>query len=146
MLRSGSSCQLRIAGAEERVGHCPAARCNGGQRESLYVHQGSRALLHGWRGLMQGRRLADLSKRLGLQHVVYSGLENVKQLTKGRLEVLHFDGKGEVEEYFRTVNVPTTTIRLPFYYENFLSSFKPQKAPQGDKLLLGKVGPPAHNL
>lgn len=85
----------------------------------------------------QGRRLADLSKRLGLQHVVYSGLENVKQLTKGRLEVLHFDGKGEVEEYFRTVNVPTTTIRLPFYYENFLSSFKPQKAPQGDKLLLG---------
>uniref|UniRef100_A0A8V0YWV2 NmrA-like family domain-containing protein 1 n=1 Tax=Gallus gallus TaxID=9031 RepID=A0A8V0YWV2_CHICK len=115
VLRSGSSCQLRIAGAEER----------------------SRALLHGWRGLMQGRRLADLSKRLGLQHVVYSGLENVKQLTKGRLEVLHFDGKGEVEEYFRTVNVPTTTIRLPFYYENFLSSFKPQKAPQGDKLLLG---------
>lgn len=85
----------------------------------------------------QGRRLADLSKRLGLQHVVYSGLENVKQLTKGRLEVLHFDGKGEVEEYFRAVNVPTTTIRLPFYYENFLSSFKPQKAPQGDKLLLG---------
>lgn len=88
----------------------------------------------------QGKRLADLSKRLGLQHVVYSGLENVKQLTKGHLEVLHFDGKGVVEEYFRAVNVPTTSVRLPFYFENFLSSFKPQKAPQGDKFLLGKMG------
>ncbi|XP_015732855.1 nmrA-like family domain-containing protein 1 [Coturnix japonica] len=87
--------------------------------------------------IAQGKRLADLSKHLGLQHVVYSGLENVKQLTKGRLEVLHFDGKGVVEEYFRAVHVPTTTVRLPFYFENFLSSFKPQKAPQGDKLLLG---------
>lgn len=28
----------------------------------------------------------------------------------GRLEVLHFDGKGVVEEYFQNVGVPTTTI------------------------------------
>ncbi|XP_054698888.1 nmrA-like family domain-containing protein 1 isoform X1 [Grus americana] len=86
--------------------------------------------------IAQGKRLADLSKRLGLCHVVYSGLENVKQLTGGQLEVLHFDGKGVVEEYFQKVGVPTTTIRLPFYFENFLSIFKPQKAPQGDTYVL----------
>ncbi|KAM6054753.1 nmrA-like family domain-containing protein 1 [Chlamydotis macqueenii] len=86
--------------------------------------------------IAQGKRLADLSKRLGLRHVVYSGLENVKQLTGGRLEVLHFDGKGVVEEYFQKIGVPTTTIRLPFYFENFLSIFKPQKAPQGDTFVL----------
>nr|P86172.1 RecName: Full=NmrA-like family domain-containing protein 1 [Rattus norvegicus] len=40
--------------------------------------------------------LADLAKRLGLHYVVYSGLENIKKLAAG-----HFDGKGEVEEYFR---------------------------------------------
>lgn len=73
--------------------------------------------------------------------MVYSGLENVKQLTGGQLEVLHFDGKGVVEEYFQKVGVPTTTIRLPFYFENFLSIFKPQKAPQGDTYVLGKMGP-----
>ncbi|NXM73152.1 NMRL1 protein, partial [Serilophus lunatus] len=84
----------------------------------------------------QGKRLADLSKRLGLRHVVFSGLENVHQLTGGRLEVLHFDGKGVVEEYFQKIGVPTTIIRLPFYFENFLSIFKPQKAPQGDTFLL----------
>uniref|UniRef100_A0A8C9UFQ5 NmrA-like family domain-containing protein 1 n=1 Tax=Serinus canaria TaxID=9135 RepID=A0A8C9UFQ5_SERCA len=79
----------------------------------------------------QGRRLAELSKRQGLHHVVFSGLENVHQLTGGRLEVLHFDGKGIVEEHFQKIGVPTTIIRLPFYFENFLSIFKPQKAPEG---------------
>ncbi|NXL67410.1 NMRL1 protein, partial [Chordeiles acutipennis] len=86
--------------------------------------------------IVQGKRLADLSKRLGLRHVVYSGLENVKQLTGGRLEVLHFDGKGVVQEYFQQIGVPTTTIRLPFYFENFLSIFKPQKVPQRDAFVL----------
>ncbi|NWW49938.1 NMRL1 protein, partial [Pedionomus torquatus] len=86
--------------------------------------------------ITQGKRLADLSKRLGLRHVVYSGLENVKKLTGGQLEVLHFDGKGEVEEYFQTCSVPMTSVRLAFYFENFLSTFKPQKAPQGDAYVL----------
>ncbi|OWK52355.1 NmrA-like family domain-containing protein 1 [Lonchura striata] len=84
----------------------------------------------------QGQRLADVSKRQGLRHVVFSGLENVHQLTGGRLEVLHFDGKGVVEEYFQKIGVPTTIIRLPFYFENFLTIFKPQKAPQGDTFVL----------
>ncbi|KFP71091.1 NmrA-like family domain-containing protein 1, partial [Acanthisitta chloris] len=84
----------------------------------------------------QGKCLANLSKRLGLRHVVFSGLENVEQLTGGRLKVLHFDGKGVVGEYFQKIGVPTTTIRLPFYFENFLSIFKLQKAPQGDTFVL----------
>ncbi|PKK19179.1 NmrA-like family domain containing 1 [Columba livia] len=87
--------------------------------------------------IAQGKRLADLSKCLGLRHVIYSGLENVKQLTGGQLEVPHFDGKGVVEEYFHKIGVPTTIIRLPFYFENFLSIFKPQKVPQGHAFVLG---------
>ncbi|NXN31365.1 NMRL1 protein, partial [Nycticryphes semicollaris] len=86
--------------------------------------------------IAQGRRVADLSKRLGLRHVVYSGLENVKRLTGGQLEVLHFDGKGEVEEYFQGAGVPLTSVRLAFYFENFLCTFKPQKAPEGDAYVL----------
>ncbi|XP_014791762.1 PREDICTED: nmrA-like family domain-containing protein 1 [Calidris pugnax] len=86
--------------------------------------------------IAQGKRLADLSKRLGLRHVVYSGLENVKKLTGGQLEVQHFDGKGEVEEYFQNIGANATSVRLPFYFENFLSTFKPQKAPQGDSYVL----------
>ncbi|XP_054067069.1 LOW QUALITY PROTEIN: nmrA-like family domain-containing protein 1 [Rissa tridactyla] len=86
--------------------------------------------------IARGKRLADLLKCLSLHHILYSGLENVKQLMGGRLEVLHFDGKGVVEEYFQKVGVPTSSIRLPFYFENFLSIFKLQKAAQGDTYVL----------
>ncbi|XP_004604206.1 nmrA-like family domain-containing protein 1 isoform X1 [Sorex araneus] len=84
----------------------------------------------------QGKQLADVAKRLGLQYVVYSGLENIKKLTAGRLTAGHFDGKGEVEEYFWDIGVPMTSVRLPCYFENLLSYFLPQKAPDGKSYLL----------
>lgn len=84
----------------------------------------------------RGKLLADLAKRLGLHYVVYSGLENIRKLTAGRLAAGHFDGKGEVEEYFRDIGVPMTSVRLPCYFENFLSYFLPQKAPDGKSYLL----------
>ncbi|XP_049624462.1 nmrA-like family domain-containing protein 1 [Suncus etruscus] len=84
----------------------------------------------------QGKQLADVAKRLGLHYVVYSGLENVKKLTAGRLVARHFDGKGEVEEYFRALGIPMTSVRLPCYFENLLSYFLPQKAPDGKSYLL----------
>ena len=89
----------------------------------------------------QGKLLADLAKRLGLRYVVYSGLENIKKLTAGRLTAGHFDGKGEVEEYFRDIGVPMTSVRLPCYCENLLSYFLPQKAPDGRSYLLSECAP-----
>ncbi|KAM9098208.1 nmrA-like family domain-containing protein 1 [Sarcophilus harrisii] len=86
--------------------------------------------------IKQGKLLADLSKRLGLNYVIYSGLENVKKLTGGQLIVRHFDGKGEVEEYFRALGVPMISVRLPCYFENLLTYFLPQKALDGKGYLL----------
>ncbi|KAM3915974.1 nmrA-like family domain-containing protein 1 [Leptodactylus fuscus] len=79
------------------------------------------------REIAQGKRVADMAKYLDLQIVIFSGRENVKKLTEGKLEVPHFDGKGEVEEYFREIGVPMVSVRLPCYYESLLSYFKPQK-------------------
>lgn len=90
--------------------------------------------------MQQGKLLADLAKRLGLHYVVYNGLENIRKLTAGRLAAGHFDGKGEVEEYFRdipsTSGVPMTSVQLPCYFENLLSYFLPQKAADGKSFLL----------
>ncbi|PIO26682.1 hypothetical protein AB205_0048410 [Aquarana catesbeiana] len=79
----------------------------------------------------QGKQIADHCKQLELQHVVYSGLENVYKLTGGKLEVPHFDSKGVVEEYIRQIKVPMTSVRLAFYFENFLTLCKPQKSQDG---------------
>ncbi|KAG8430678.1 hypothetical protein GDO86_020173, partial [Hymenochirus boettgeri] len=78
-----------------------------------------------------GKQIADLSKKLNLQHVVFSGLENVKKMTGGKLEVEHMDSKGEVEEYFRAIYVPMTSVRLPSYYENLITIMKPTKSSDG---------------
>lgn len=91
--------------------------------------------------VLQGKQLADVAKHLGLHYVIYSGLENVKKLTAGRLTARHFDGKGEVEEYFRDIGVPMTSVRLPCYFENLLSYFLPQKAPDGKSYLLSEWRP-----
>ncbi|KAM6114113.1 LOW QUALITY PROTEIN: nmrA-like family domain-containing protein 1 [Pterocles gutturalis] len=90
------------------------------------------------RGIVQGKQLVDLLKHLGLHHVVYSGLENMKQLM-GQLEVLHSASKG-VEEYFQDVGVPTRTI-LPFYF-NFLFNFYALK-PDYNAGLTMKLNPKA---
>ncbi|KAF7243098.1 NmrA-like family domain-containing protein 1 [Varanus komodoensis] len=82
--------------------------------------------------ILQGKHVANLAKQLALSYVVYSGLENVQRLTGGQLRVAHFDGKGEVEEYFRAIGVPMTSLRLPCYFENFLTVFRPKKAQDGD--------------
>lgn len=79
-----------------------------------------------------------MAKRLGLHYVVYSGLENIKKLTAGRLAAGHFDGKGEVEQYFRDIGVPMTSVRLSCYFENLLSYFLPKKAPDGKSYLLSE--------
>ncbi|KAM9292144.1 LOW QUALITY PROTEIN: nmrA-like family domain-containing protein 1 [Morus bassanus] len=84
--------------------------------------------------ITQGKQLADLST-LGLRQDMYSGLENRERLTGGWLEVLHFNGKGVVEECFQKVGVPTMTTLL-LYFENFISIFKPQKVPHGDTFVL----------
>lgn len=94
--------------------------------------------------------MADVAKSQGLKHVVCSGLENVKRLTNGKLEVLHFDGKGEVEEYFWSIGVPMTSVRVAAYFENFLGPLKPVKASDGDYYTLGTwrvvVKLPRHQL
>ncbi|XP_058517335.1 nmrA-like family domain-containing protein 1 [Ochotona princeps] len=84
------------------------------------------------REVRQGKLMADVAKRLGLKHVVFSSLEYVHKLTGGKLTVPHFDSKGEVEEYFWSIGVPMTSVRVPPYFENFLDVWKPVKASDGD--------------
>ncbi|XP_072273452.1 nmrA-like family domain-containing protein 1 [Pyxicephalus adspersus] len=110
--------------------------------------------------IKQGKQIADLCKQLGLQHVVYSGLENVQKITGGKLEVLHFDGKGVVEEYFRQIKVPMTNVRLAFYFDNFLTTCRPQKCQDGktyqlvipmgdipmDGICVADLGPIVHSI
>ncbi|XP_051787221.1 LOW QUALITY PROTEIN: nmrA-like family domain-containing protein 1 [Erpetoichthys calabaricus] len=76
------------------------------------------------------RQLPNVAKALGIKHFIYSGLQKCEQRRLVESCKCHnFDGKGEVEEYLRKIGVPATSLRLPAYFENFLSFFKPHNVP-----------------
>ena len=72
---------------------------------------------------VQGKRIAEIAKRLGVQHFVYSSVGSAHRNTG----IPHFDNKWRVEEMVRGLDFPSYTIIRPvFFMENFLSPwFKP---------------------
>jgi uncharacterized protein YbjT (DUF2867 family) len=50
----------------------------------------------------------------------------------GKYKVPHFDGKGEADEAFRRLGVPTTFFLTSFYWENFLRFPGMQLRPRND--------------
>ena len=50
----------------------------------------------------------------------------------GKYKVPHFDAKGEADQIFRDLGVPTTFLRASFYWDNFIYfGSGPKKGPDG---------------
>lgn len=94
----------------------------------------------------QARNMADAARAAGVEHVIWSTLEDTRKwiplsddrmpTLHGKYKVAHFDGKGEVDQYFRDIGVPTTFLATSFYWEN-LAYFGagPQRGPDGGLVL-----------
>ena len=107
--------------------------------------------------LSHARAMAEAAKSEGLQHVIWSTLEDTRRWVSldddrlptlmGRYKVPHFDAKGEADDYFRQLGVPTTFLLTSYYWENFIYfGMGPRKGedgklaiafPLGDKKLPG---------
>jgi uncharacterized protein YbjT (DUF2867 family) len=81
--------------------------------------------------LALGRELVDAAHAANVQHIVWSGLENVDARTGGTKWVPHFTEKALVEEYIRALPLRSTFIYLAFYYSNLLEYYLPQRNPDG---------------
>lgn len=80
-----------------------------------------------------GKDLADAAVAAGVQHIIFSSLENVEKITGGKKWAPHFTDKAHVEEYIRTLPVRSSFIILAFFYTNFIEYYPPQKI--GDTLV-----------
>ena len=79
---------------------------------------------------VQATNMARASKRAGLEHVVWSTLEDTRlrvpladnrlPTLQGKYKVPHFDGKGAVDGVFAGEAAPTTYLLAAFYWENFI--------------------------
>ncbi|MFL5472223.1 MAG: NmrA/HSCARG family protein [Gemmatimonadales bacterium] len=94
------------------------------------------------RELTQAENQARAAKDAGLQHVIWSTLEDTRkwvQLTDNRMPTLmgkykvpHFDAKGEADGIFRELGVPTTFLLTAFYWDNLIYfGAGPQRGPDG---------------
>ncbi|RAK70234.1 NmrA/HSCARG family protein [Hymenobacter edaphi] len=82
------------------------------------------------RELAEARHLAEAAKAAQVQHVIWSTLEDVRQWVplndnrmptlQGHYKVPHTDAKGEADQYFRDLGLPTTFLLTSFYWENLI--------------------------
>ena len=79
--------------------------------------------------IAQGKAVGDACVRAGVKHVVYSGLQVVKDIIGH--PVPHFDSKGLIELYLDQIGLPNTSVRYAAFYENFTSNMKAQPQPDG---------------
>jgi uncharacterized protein YbjT (DUF2867 family) len=80
-----------------------------------------------------GRELADAAVEAGVQHLVFSGLENVDEITNGRKFAPHFTDKARIEDYIRTLPIRSSFIYLAFFYTNLFEYYTPRM--EGDTLV-----------
>jgi uncharacterized protein YbjT (DUF2867 family) len=81
-----------------------------------------------------GRQLADAAVAAGVQHIVFSTLENVDSISAGAKYAPHFTDKAKVADYIRGLPVSHSFIMLAFFYTNLLEYYVPRY--DGDTLLL----------
>ncbi len=81
----------------------------------------------------QGKRLAEIAKKAGVGHFVYSSVGSAHRSTG----IPHFDNKWRVEEAIRKLDLHSYTIMRPvFFMDNFLSPWFKPGIDQG-KLMIG---------
>jgi nucleoside-diphosphate-sugar epimerase len=73
-----------------------------------------------------GKQQADAAVEAGVEHIIYSGLENVDRITEGKKWAPHFTDKARVEEYIRTLPVVSSFVYLALYYTNLLEYYPPR--------------------
>lgn len=81
-----------------------------------------------------GKQLADAAVEAGVNHIVFSTLENVEKITDGKKHVPHFTSKALVADYIRSLPVEHSFVMLAFFYTNFLEYYVPRV--EGGKLLM----------
>ena len=92
--------------------------------------------------LAHATAMAQAAKHAGVQHLIWSTLEDTRQWVPlsdnrmptlmGKYKVPHFDAKGEANQIFMDLKLPTTFLLTSFYWDNLINfGMGPKKNPDG---------------
>jgi uncharacterized protein YbjT (DUF2867 family) len=78
----------------------------------------------------EARAMAEAAKAAGVKHVIWSTLEDTRKMVPlhddrmptlmEKYKVPHFDSKGESDQIFKDLGVPTTFLLTTFYWDNLI--------------------------
>ena len=99
----------------------------------------------------EARNMANAAKAAGLQHVIWSTLEDTRKWVplsdnrmptlQGKYKVPHFDAKGEIDHVFTDAGVPTTFLLTSFYWDNmYMFGMGPAKGQDGNYSITFPMG------
>jgi uncharacterized protein YbjT (DUF2867 family) len=94
------------------------------------------------REMANAKAMAEAAKTAGLQHVIWSTLEDTRKWVpleddrmptlQGHYKVPHFDGKGASNHFFTDAGLPVTFLLTSFYWDNFIHfGMGPKRGPDG---------------
>jgi uncharacterized protein YbjT (DUF2867 family) len=97
--------------------------------------------------LVEATALAQAAKHAGVEHVIWSTLEDTRQWVPlsdnrmptlmGKYKVPHFDAKGEANHIFTGLGLPVTLLQTSFYWDNFIYfGIGPQRGEDGKLALV----------
>jgi uncharacterized protein YbjT (DUF2867 family) len=101
--------------------------------------------------LAQATNMAQAAKAAGVEHVIWSTLEDTRQWVPlsdnrmptlmGKYKVPHLDAKGEANQVFTALGLPVTFLLTSFYWDNFIYfGMGPKKGPDGKLALTLPMG------
>jgi uncharacterized protein YbjT (DUF2867 family) len=103
------------------------------------------------REIANAKALATAAKAAGVQHAIWSTLEDVRKFVplsdnrmptiQGKYKCPHFDTKGESNHLFTDLGVPVTFLQTTFYWDNFIFfGMGPKKGPDGKLAITFPMG------
>ena len=82
------------------------------------------------REIAQARNIAGAAKEAGIEHLIWSTLEEVRKYVpldddrmptlQGSYKAPHFDGKAQADAFFADAGIPTTYLLPSWYFENMI--------------------------
>ena len=103
------------------------------------------------REVANAKALAIAAKAAGVQHAIWSTLEDVRKFVplsdnrmptiQGKYKCPHFDTKGESNHFFTDLGVPVTFLQTTFYWDNLIFfGMGPKKGPDGKLAITFPMG------
>lgn len=80
--------------------------------------------------------LARVSKTVGVNLLVWSGLESPSELSNGKYtHIAHFEAKAAVTRYARDIGVPFVNVQAGCYASNYTRHWRPRKQLDGSYVI-----------